>query len=135
MCIRDSFDTTSDFGITVVFEKIGFQPTFKLARELDSNLSFTALTSGATDTEKYKRKHAKEDSLAFLDSAAFFSAFYDEGIEVFDGTQFNTKTGNDIYSEITTKHFFKNRIYIDIRNEFNDSFNYYNNYDLSLIHI
>lgn len=123
------FDTTSDFGITVVFEKIGFQPTFKLARELDSNLSFTALTSGATDTEKYKRKHAKEDSLAFLDSAAFFSAFYDEGIEVFDGTQFNTKTGNDIYSEITTKHFFKNRIYIDIRNEFNDSFNYYNNYD------
>ncbi|MBC8756560.1 hypothetical protein H2O64_17950 [Kordia sp. YSTF-M3] len=123
------FDTASDFGITIVFEKIGFQPTFKLARELDSKLSFTALAPTATDTEKYKRKHEKEDALAFMDSNAFFNAFYDEGLQVFNGTGFVPKVGDAIYNDITTKHFYKNRIYIDIRNEFNDSFNYYNNYN------
>lgn len=42
----------SSFGFMVIFEKIGFEPTFKLARELDSKLSFTALSPSATNAEK-----------------------------------------------------------------------------------
>jgi len=120
------------FGITIVFEKIGYSPIFKLARELDSKIIHTTLSSSATDAEKFKRKHEKEDSLAFLDSTAFFGSFDALGLNVYDGANFNKKEEEELYSEVTGKHFNKNKVYIDIRNENGDSYNYYNNYEGSL---
>lgn len=117
-------------GITIVFEKIGFEPTFKIAREIDSKLEFTALDSAATIAQKFKRKHDKEDVLAFMDSAAFFSAFNGENIKVASTNDtFEEKTEEEFYTEITQKHINKNTLYLDIRNENSDSFNYYENYD------
>lgn len=123
------FDTSGDFGIVIVFEKIGFQPTFKLARELDSLLTFTPLGGSPTNADIFQRKHKKEDVLTFLDSGAFFGAFSVSEIKVYNGTTFESKTGDSLYTEVLSKHFNKNKIYIDIRNDFDDSFNYYENYN------
>lgn len=120
---------SSNLGCLFVFEKIGFQATFKLARELDSQLTFTALGSTPTQAEIFRRKHDKEDILAFMDSAAFFSAFNGINIKLTsDGTTFEEKLPEAFYTDVTAKHFNKNTIYVDIRNENLDSFNYYENY-------
>lgn len=123
------FDKTGDFGIVIIFEKIGFQPTFQLARELDSVMEFTPINSGATNAELFRRKHEKENILCFVDSAAFFGSFFNHGISVFDGGGFVEKTEDDLYNDVITKFLNKNKLYIDIRNEYNDSFNYYENYN------
>lgn len=120
---------SANLGCLIALEKIGLAPTFKLARELDSQISFTALGSTPTTAELFRRKHDKEDVLAYLDSAAFFSAF--DGVDVqvtSNGTTFEEKLPEAFYTDVTEKHFNKNTVYFDIRNENLDSFNYYENY-------
>lgn len=123
------FNNSTDFGIMIVFEKIGHQLSFKEAREKDSILTFNPLPSSPTNAQKFKRKHEKEDILAFMDSASFFGSFYTLGINVYNGSGFDFIKENEIYDQILIKHFNKNKIYFDIRNEYDDSFNYYENYD------
>lgn len=121
------FDTSSDFGIMIVFEKVGFQSTFQLSRELNSELNFNALPATPTNAEVFKRKHEKENVLAFMDSTAFFGAFSSLGIQVYnDG--FVEKAGDNLYTDVIEKHFNRNKLYLDIRNEYDDSYNYYQNY-------
>jgi murein DD-endopeptidase MepM/ murein hydrolase activator NlpD len=126
------FDITGDFGIIIIFEKIGFQATFKLVRELDSLLTFTALGGTPTNADVFKRKHDKEDVLAFIDSSAFFGAFLQSELMVNNGTAFESKNGLPLYSEVIEKHLNKNKIYLDILNEYGDSFNYYENYSSNI---
>ncbi len=123
------FDKSGDFGIVIIFEKIGFDPTFKLARELDSILSFAALPGNSSNAEIFRRKHHKEDILSFIDGAAFFGSYFNLGLNVYDGNNFINRVEDELYTEVISKFFNKNKIYIDIRNETNDSFNYYENYD------
>lgn len=126
------FDATDDFGIIIIFEKIGFQPTFSLARELNSEITFTALATTASNADVFERKHKKEQVLAFLDSAAFFGAFSNLGLQVFNGSDFTERTVDALYTEVISKHFNRNKVYLDIRNEYDDSFNYYENYNNTL---
>lgn len=121
------FDAASDFGIVVIFEKIGYRPHFGLARELDSVLSFTALNS-PTDAQSFERKHKKEVVSAFIDPAAFFGAFYSSSLEVHEGTTVATKAGDQLYTDVISKFLNCNKVYLDLRNEYDDSFNYYENY-------
>ncbi len=123
-----NFDASSDFGIIIVFEKIGFQPTFELARELDSVLTFTPLEP-TSNAEIFRRKHHKEDALCYLDSAAFFGSFFNEGIKVFIESRFVNRTGDNLYNDVISKYYNKNKLYLDFRNESDDSFNYYENYN------
>lgn len=122
------FDITDDFGIIIIFEKIGFQPTFQLARELESILEFDPLDPSATNADIFRRKHEKEDVLCFIDAAAFFGSFFNLGINVHEGNDFELKEGDDLYSEVISKFLNKNKFYLDIRNECNSSFNYFENY-------
>lgn len=122
----------SQFGVMIVLEKIGYTPTFQLAREMESMLSFSSLDPSSTEAEIFRRKHDKEDVLAFLDSTAFFSAFDGTDIKVFDGADFIEQTPEEFYNEVTEKHLNKNALYLDLRNETLDSYNYYDNYSNSL---
>ncbi|NQX84761.1 MAG: M23 family metallopeptidase [Flavobacteriaceae bacterium] len=124
-----NFDSSGDFEILIIFEKIGYQPTFSLARELDSKITFTALAATASNADTFERKHEKEQVLAFIDSAAFFGAFSTLGLQVYNGSEFVNKTGDSLYTDVISKHINRNKIYLDIRNEYDDSFNYYENYD------
>lgn len=122
------FDPTGDFGIVIIFEKIGFQPTFKLARELDSLLQFSALGGAPNNADLFQRKHKKEEILAYIDSCAFFGSFSTSELKSYDGSAFVSKTGDALYTDILVKHLNKNKVYFDIRNDFDDSYNYYENY-------
>lgn len=113
------------FGFLITTEKIGSNLSFKAAREAETKLSFTALSLDATDADKFKRKHDKEDILSYLDSCAFFGSFYAKGLNVDNGSGSDVLTGQDLFDQITSKHYNKDKVYIDIRNEYYDSLNYY----------
>ena len=125
------FDSSQDFGIMIVFESIGFKPRFTLARTANSVITFEAIDGNASVADAFRRKHEKEKVLSFLDSAAFYGAFGDSGLRVFDASGNDQVITNleELYSEIVSKHYNRNKVYLDLRSENNDSFNYYENYN------
>lgn len=118
----------SAFGFTISFERIGFEPSFGDARKQNSVISFPALPTDATNLQIFTRKHEKEVILNYIDSTAFFGSFIADGIQVYNGTEFEKKTGDQILDEVLNNHVNKSKIYLDIRNDYEDSFNYYLNY-------
>jgi len=117
-----------EFGITISLEKLGYSESFKLAREVNSKLSFSTLAPAVTDADIFQRRHDKEAALSFIDSAAFFGAFIKQGINTYIGTGFTLLSGQELYDNVISKHYNKNRVYFDFRNEYHDSINYYKNF-------
>ena len=52
--------SAAKFGILISFEKIGYQPTFKLARSLDAILTIDEGAADGTPAAKFRIKHKKE---------------------------------------------------------------------------
>lgn len=125
------FDS-SNIGIIIVTEKIGYNPPFLLARELDSRILFSPLPITPTNAQNFNRKHQKEDVLSFIDASAFFGSFTQTELNVHNGTSFEPLSGSVLYDNVISKFYNRNKIYIDLRNEHDDSLNYYENYSNSI---
>lgn len=121
-----SFDSTR-FGIMVVIEKIGYQVPFSLLREFDSIISVGALPSSPTPRNEFDRKNEKESILSFVEPLSFFTACLSDGL-LLSSNKEDALTTSNYYSTIITKHSNAGKIYLDIRNQYGDSYNYYNNY-------
>ena len=115
-------------GLVIVFERIGYRPTFGLARSLESVFSVDALAGSPTEAEKFRQMHEKETVINFIDSTAFFGTFLNTGIKLIQSNSPVTFQGDQLYDVLLDKHHNKNLIYLDIRNEYEDSYNYYRNY-------
>ncbi|UTN03974.1 hypothetical protein L0669_21950 [Flavobacterium bizetiae] len=88
------------------------------------------ITIGTTD---YKKKLEREQSTQFVDIAAFYGAFSNEGkIEITTSSGDTvSKTGTTIYSDLLYNFFNKNKVYLYIQSNRHRSYNFYNNYKLS----
>jgi len=88
------------------------------------------IANGATD---YKKKLQREQSTQFIDIAAFYGAFSNEGkIEITTSSGDTvSKTGTTIYSDLLSNFFNKNKVYLYIQSNRHRSYNFYNNYKLS----
>lgn len=122
-----TFSSTS-FGVLIALEQIGSPHTFKLSRELDSIITVNALSGSPTQVEIFEHNHSKENVLSFMDDAAFFGSFYLSKLDLRIGAAFEEKEKEEIYDLILTKYLNKDAVYLDIRNEFGTSFDYYLNY-------
>lgn len=121
------FDSAS-FGVLIAFERIGQPHTFELARKLDSKVIVTTLGGAPTQVETFEYNHDKEKVLSYLDDAAFFGAFYSGKLDVKIGSEFEERSEEEIYDLLLSKYLNKNVVYLDVRNEFDTSFDYYLNY-------
>lgn len=129
----------TEFGLTIITERIGYDPKIKLARETENFVEVSQLPGGATNAQTFEHWHNKEEILNFIDPCAFYGMFYPLALsaKTIVGT-FTKNKKNEIYdnilkglqhSIINDGNFFnRNTIYLDIRNEHNQSFNYYKNY-------
>jgi len=130
------------FGIEIVVERVGYRPKIALARKIDNVIEVTSLDPAVTyatdDATYFMHWHAKEECLNFIDPCALWGSFFAAKLRVWNsgGTTFDRKTGNDIYDAVlrgsyddtsaTAGNFYnRNIIYLDIRNEHDKSFNYY----------
>lgn len=130
----------SGFGFMVVVEGLGEDVKLGLAREVESIMEVATLGGSPSELDKYNHYLAKDGVLRFLDPAAFFGAFYSEGIRAkTSGGADEKMTKDEVYDDIlrgthddsgpTKGNFFnRNFTYLDVRNELNQSLNFCQNY-------
>lgn len=132
------FDPTG-FGLDIITESIGYEPKLILTRTKENFVKVQQLTGTPTAAQTFQFNHDKEEILNFVDPCAFYGSFYSEKIQAKTSTGvFDKVSGNDLYDKVikgvqhtlaANGNFFnRNIIYLDIRNEQNQSFNYYKNY-------
>lgn len=126
------------FGIEIIIESIGYEPKLSLARNRENYIEVEQY-NGSNETLLFEHWHKKEEILNFYDPAAFFGSFYVSTLKI-KNAYLNDEIiiKNDIHTKILkgTKNtlldkgnFYNNgKVYLDIRNEHNQSFNYYKNY-------
>jgi len=118
------------FGIEFIIDDIGFEPDLEFLSKNDSNIEVEKLSSSATQVEYFDHWNTKEKILNFLDPCAFYGSL--KKTKIYDGNNGLKKTGASIYTDVLSKFINKNRVYIDIRNDLNYSYNYFKNYTENL---
>ena len=121
---------STDFGFEIMLQTIGYDPNLSKFQSLEHLIEVTGNPiSNGKDASTFSYWHQKEEVLYYLDPCAFFGAF-DAVFTKNNDTNWSPQTGDGVYNTIVTKFAHPDRQYIDIRNKFNYSFNYYLNFNL-----
>jgi hypothetical protein len=121
--------SSSAFGFEIMFDAIGFDPALSLIRTQTNMITVAALPSSPTQAQEFEHWHDKEAILGYVDPCAFFGSFIFSKLNVHKSGTSTTAKRNEIYDDVLAGVFLnRNRIYVDIRNEFGRSVNYFKNY-------
>jgi hypothetical protein len=124
-----SFDPAG-FGIEIVLDSLENKPKLALARSNETLIRVPTLTGSEGDFDLFEHWNKKEKIHSFLDPAALIGSHFREGVYYkTTSTDFKIKNKNTLYTNVVSKFSTRNRVYLDIRNEINKSFNYLRNYD------
>lgn len=144
-----SFDK-DNIGFEIVFENLGYEITFNVLRTNRHLIKVDPLGGNPTQEDIFENKTKKQEILHFLDPCAFWGNHYNNVLFARSSNdptdsnfvhEFDKKKNDDIYRELieggsisspTNFYLNKNRVYLDIRNSFDDSINYFENYNDSL---
>lgn len=109
---------------------LGFHHTLVSVRQRENRIAVAALTGGETPAQVFEHWHAKEQVLGYLDPCAFYGSFFQGGVQAKtnNDTTFTLKFGDALYYDVLLPFANRNTSYLDIRNEHNFSFDYFNNY-------
>jgi hypothetical protein len=123
--IGDFVGGVTKAGFEIVMERLGSIATMDIAR-LDEHILTMATTLGTTNAEKFDHYNEKEQILNYADPAAFFGMCHygDDNLII-------PSTVSAVFSivDLVKKFQNRNRIYLDLRSEYDYSFNYFTNYD------
>ncbi len=116
------------FELEIVVKEMGYIPTFEIARNVNHTVSVNSLSPNANQAQNFSHWHDKEEVLHYLDPCAFFGSFIEVGLQTKNKNTEDFSPQTDLYNNVLKKYANKNRLYLDIRNDHNYSFNYYKNY-------
>ncbi len=132
---------SATFGIEILLNEVRSSLTCAEAKNKNFKIDLSSMT-GTTDLDAMRKKTARERILRFMDPTSFFGSLFpvrekirgqkaegnilkirraDNSIDTFDGTK--------VYEKMLLPLYNRNRIYFDIRNEYNQSFNYFGVYN------
>lgn len=114
-----------DYKLPLPNDEFLFNLTYARASKVKIELS-----SGMSD---YEKKVKKEQIFQFLDAAAYFGFHAMEGgvVEVDNSGTITKKKGEAIYTDVVSKFFTKNKLYLYIQSDRTRSYNFYGNYTLT----
>ena len=123
-----TFNAT-EFGFEIMIESVGFEPALLKVRNSNNVVEVPTLSSNPTQPQEFEHWHDKEEILNYIDPCAFWGGhfLYRLRVKSSNGNSEN-KRGNDLYDDVLVKFYNKNKLYVDIRNEYSFSFNYFKNY-------
>lgn len=119
------------FGIDIILDDKKFVPDLSYARTAYHEIDVTGLPT-SNDAEKFTKRLKQDEVLNFMDLATFYGIhFTDKGrVQRRDGSGNTEKIPlANLYADVIEKFTTRNTVYIDIRNEFGDSLNFFTNYD------
>lgn len=120
-----------NIGFEIIINSQDYVPILKLTRNSKTVLKCKALSTGFLQKDFFQHWHVKEDVINFIDPCAYFASFYNDSLKVFHLGQEIVLKKDSLYTELLDKFLNKNIAYIDIRNEFNSSLNFFKNYGVS----
>lgn len=125
--------SNTNFGFQIVLESSNYEVNFKYIRSLEHIIDLSS-EPDSTQFEQFSLLHKKEEILNYFDSSAFWGMFYnsDNKLRVMIQSSIQLLNGQQVYDNILSKYLNKNKVYIDIRNEINQSYNFYENYGSDL---
>lgn len=117
------------FGFAILLDDLGTRHELALTRSLDDYHRVGTLTGSETADQLFAHWHAKERVLRYMDPSAFYGSLYGGRIRARTSTgTFDVKKGDSIYTDVVANFYNRNVTWLDIRNEHNNSFNYFTNY-------
>lgn len=118
------------FGFEIILEEGEFQPDLGYIRKASHEVDVTGMLSG-TPVQQFAIRQKREEILNYMDPAAFYGLHRsDKGqIKAFDNGVESTYTPDQMFTNIIEHFHTKNTLYIDIRNENGQSYNFYRQYD------
>ncbi len=124
------FVTDGDIGFEIITDGVGQIVTFKEAQIKETIISVTPMPLVPSQAEKFSHWNEKEKVLSYLDPCAFFGSFSSTALGLFkNAVEEIYESGFEIYEDVLRGKFEnKNKIYVDIRNELEYSYNYFKNY-------
>lgn len=129
----------AQFGFEIILERLGHEPTIGDMRSDVPLLSVDSYTGGPpsqTDAAYFLHWHKKEKCLNFIDPCAFYgsfcnaSLFYKTGPSRSDKVECNSP--QEIHDAILSKFANRGRVYLDIRNDYGNSLNYFKDYGFDI---
>jgi hypothetical protein len=121
----------NEFGFEIVLEEGTAQPTISNVQLADYVIDVSGLLEN-TDAQKLTKRLAREEILNYLDPAAFYGMHFNGTVR---RKPSGTWTGQNIVTNIVNKFFSKRAVYVDIRNENGNSYNFYQNYRVPTPHV
>lgn len=115
---------TTKAGFQIILDKIGYEPKLSDLRKQNDIFEVSSLPLNATGEQKFKDRIQKEKILAYMDYCAFVGNFYingDSKIKVYA----SQSEDNVEIKDILEKFYNKNTVYIDIRDDYGNSYNHY----------
>ena len=116
-------------GFQIVLEKLGHGAKLLQARKREYKIEVDELSLTPTNADIFQHWHAKQPCLNFMDPCAFYGSlpngrvYYKKA-----GIENSENLYQKIFDEILIKFLSPNTIYLDIRNDFGFSLNYFQNY-------
>ena len=120
-------------GFQIVLDRVGYEPTLEIARKANHQIVVDPLVDG-TNIARFKHFHQKEAILTYVDPAALYgvSKANDKKVKIFDTISDSDDSKVDA-TQVIELFNNKNICYIDIRNNQNYSFDYYDNFGKEVI--
>jgi hypothetical protein len=130
------FDTTISYGFEIIVEGNNYQPVLGDVRVLDHIITIN-YQSGQNkfsngQAEDISIKLMREQILSYIDPAAYFGLLSNNQLVIHNspggGGNITVNTPSDIYTKIISKFATNGNVYIDLRDELNNSLNYFGTY-------
>jgi hypothetical protein len=128
------FYTAGDYGFEIIVDGPNYNPILNDLKVLDHKVVIAYVAGQPTfangNEEDIKTKLDREKILSFIDPVAYFGLLAYGKIELKKSSG-NTTISSDaaqINTEILIKFATKTKIYVDIRNDLNNSLNFYGSY-------
>ncbi|KQM57037.1 hypothetical protein [Chryseobacterium sp. Leaf201] len=115
---------TTKAGFQIILDKIGYEPKLTDFRKQNDIFEVPKLSVTATGEQKFRDRVQKERILAYMDYCAFLGNFYSNGdfkIKIYS----SQSEDNVEIKNILDKFYNKNVVYIDIRDDYGNSYNHY----------
>lgn len=126
------FEVTEEYGFQVLVEAPNYRHTIGDLSVID-HLATISYVGGqpqfsAGQEEDISTKFDREKILGYIDPAAYYGNLFNEKVVVHQGGGSSEITGNDIYDLIGSKFATLDKVYVDIRNAYNNSLNFYGSF-------
>lgn len=126
--VNSDMPTLKYFGLDVVLDVSGEDEPCSFFASKEQFVKVHSLTSPFTEMDYFVHRRRKEDVLRYFDICAFYGSLFNYSIWGKKGGKIMEFKGSGIYENIIS--FFANHksVYLDLRNELNQSLNHMGNY-------